>query len=96
MIELTELQKWCQIPLIPQMRPSDLTERKYEDKYKILHLFYRSLSPKRLLLDLIFVAQSVALSKAQTLIKNRAREVRAVNIGRRLKRRAIREISTNT
>ena len=64
MIELTELQKWCQIPLIPQIWPSDLTERKYEDKYKILHLSYRSLSQKRPLLDLIFVAQSVALSKA--------------------------------
>lgn len=64
MIEQTELQKWCQIPFIPQIWPSDLTERKYEDKYKILRLFYRSLSPKRLLLDLIFVAPSVALSNA--------------------------------
>ena len=74
----------------------NLTERKYKDKYKILHLSYRSLSQKRLLLDLIFVAQSVALSKAETLIKNPAREIRAVNIRRRLKRQAMRKISTNT
>lgn len=44
-----------------------------------LRLAYHFLSPKCRSLDLIFVAWSVAVSTARTLIKNPAREVPAVN-----------------